>query len=675
MRIRAPWFVACLVVSMSSPFTSFAQEQPAESAAAAAGEEITVTGRRGLGIGESPLSSSLLTQKEVRAFAARTPDDALRGIASVGTPRAGSSLQHPTAQGVSMRGVGNGRTLVLLDGIPVNDAFGGWIQWNKMPLSALHRVEVVRGAAANAWGSLAMGGAIQLFRAPALDDGLDVDASYGQLDTYRVFAEGTKTVGDAASVTLLGHAFRSGGAYVVAPELRGPVDQPERFESKNASARVDLRLSGETTAFASAGYYGQAGTTGTQLSANSLWIAEGAAGLDFRPQPDTLVRARVFGSDQRYDNVNTRIAAGRTGESVAVRNHVPALRLGGSLLWSRAWDRRHALTFGLDAQHSSATNRDALFNAQGASTGTQTAGGSQALLGAFAEWSFTPVPSLTTTAGIRADLWDNYAGSTTSAAGVAASLPEKRQGAITPRLAAVYRISPDVAVRGAAYAGFRAPNRNELYRGYLSGGVTTLPNPALGAERLAGAEVGADVSPAKGVRLGITGYVNALSDLIQSVTLDAQTRQRQNVAQARALGIEADARWRALQPLTLTASYALTRSRVVSSPANPALVGLRLPATPLHRGAVGAILDLPDLFRASARAWAESTAFADDRNTFRLPEFAQLDLSLSRALTREVEVQASMTNSLDARIVTGRDATVTNVAAPRTVWVAVRGGY
>jgi outer membrane receptor protein involved in Fe transport len=169
--------------------------------------------------------------------------------------------------------------------------------------------------------------------------------------------------------------------------------------------------------------------------------------------------------------------------------------------------------------------------------------------------------------------------------------------------------------------------------------------------------------------------VNALYDLVQSVTLDPRTRQRQNVAQARALGIEADARWRPVRPLTFVASYALTRSRVASSPANPALVGQRLPSTPLHRGALTGMLDLPDLLRASARVWAESLAFADDRNTLRLPAFAQLDLSLGRALTREIEVQVSMTNALDSRIVTGRDATVTNVAAPRTIWVAVRGSY
>src|SRR4051812_13466761 len=202
--------------------------------------------------------------------------------------------------------------------------------------------------------------------------------------------------------------------------MRGPVDQAQPFESQNASARADFRLGNGVTAFASAGYYRQAGTTGTTLSANSLWIADGSAGADFQLDADTLVKARLFGSDERYDNVNTRIGTGRASEILAVHNQVPATRLGGSVVWSRRWQGRHVLTMGVDGQRSSATNHDLLFDSQGRATGTENvAGGNQALLGAFAEWSLTPMPRLTTTVGVRGDLWDNYGGSTLSAAGVA----------------------------------------------------------------------------------------------------------------------------------------------------------------------------------------------------------------------------------------------------------------
>ena len=57
---------------------------------------------------------------------------------------------------------------MLFDGAPLNDPFGGWVYWNRLPLSGLEAVEVARGALSQLYGSAAMGGAIQLLpRAPA----------------------------------------------------------------------------------------------------------------------------------------------------------------------------------------------------------------------------------------------------------------------------------------------------------------------------------------------------------------------------------------------------------------------------------------------------------------------------------------------------------------------------
>ena len=45
-----------------------------------------------------------------------------------------------------MSGSGASRTLVLSDGIPLNDPFGSWVYWNRVPQASVDRVEVVRGA-------------------------------------------------------------------------------------------------------------------------------------------------------------------------------------------------------------------------------------------------------------------------------------------------------------------------------------------------------------------------------------------------------------------------------------------------------------------------------------------------------------------------------------------------
>src|SRR5712691_9642889 len=79
----------------------------------------------------------------------------------------GSREANPTSQGVSLRGIGASgasRALVLDDGIPLNDPFGGWIYWGRIPLAAIERVEILRGGASDLYGSAAMGGVIDCVR-------------------------------------------------------------------------------------------------------------------------------------------------------------------------------------------------------------------------------------------------------------------------------------------------------------------------------------------------------------------------------------------------------------------------------------------------------------------------------------------------------------------------------
>ncbi len=81
---------------------------------------------------------TVYTKEDIEKSAAQTVDDFLRQLPGFSLFRRSSSLvAHPTTQGVSRRGIGPSgvsRTLVLLDGVPLNDPFGGWVYWSKVPL-------------------------------------------------------------------------------------------------------------------------------------------------------------------------------------------------------------------------------------------------------------------------------------------------------------------------------------------------------------------------------------------------------------------------------------------------------------------------------------------------------------------------------------------------------------
>jgi outer membrane cobalamin receptor len=87
-----------------------------------------------------------LDAADLERSAALTLDDALRQVPGFSLfRRSGSLASHPTTHGVSLRGLGGSgasRALVLLDGVPLNDPFGGWVSWGLAPLLGIDRLAV-----------------------------------------------------------------------------------------------------------------------------------------------------------------------------------------------------------------------------------------------------------------------------------------------------------------------------------------------------------------------------------------------------------------------------------------------------------------------------------------------------------------------------------------------------
>ena len=129
-------------------------------------DSVVVTATRGAERLPSAASATVITSAKLNNMAAGALDDALRSTPGFTLFRRSSSrVANPTTQGVTLRGVsgsGASRTLVLADGVPLNDPFGSWVYWNRIPLAAVDRVEVVRGATGDLYGAGALGGVVQL---------------------------------------------------------------------------------------------------------------------------------------------------------------------------------------------------------------------------------------------------------------------------------------------------------------------------------------------------------------------------------------------------------------------------------------------------------------------------------------------------------------------------------
>src|SRR5438105_2190413 len=137
---------------------------------------------------EAPANITEVSGAQVQNTAGTNLDDRLRYVPGFSLFRRTSSLvANPTTQGVSLRGIGSSgasRTLVLWEGIPINDPFGGWVYWTRIDPSYIDRVEIDRGASTSVFGDRALSGAIALFSRAPKKLHLLADYSAGNQNTH-----------------------------------------------------------------------------------------------------------------------------------------------------------------------------------------------------------------------------------------------------------------------------------------------------------------------------------------------------------------------------------------------------------------------------------------------------------------------------------------------------------
>src|SRR5688572_18320692 len=173
-----------------------------------------------------PATVTVLPREQLERVPGLGMDELVRLSPTVATfRRSPSLLADPTSQGLSLRAVGPSgvsRALVLVDGVPANDPFGGWIYWRALPRLGVDRIEVVPGGSSALYGNYALGGVVQLASRP-LERAFEADLAGGSLGTASAAARVAGRRGPVAGAIEL-DGLRSSGYVPVAPEQRGAID-------------------------------------------------------------------------------------------------------------------------------------------------------------------------------------------------------------------------------------------------------------------------------------------------------------------------------------------------------------------------------------------------------------------------------------------------------------------
>jgi outer membrane receptor protein involved in Fe transport len=646
-------------------------------------EDVTVSiTRTESRLGQTPASIVVLDRQTLETTAAQTIDDSLRQVAGFTLFRRSSSkTTNPTTQGANLRGIGGSgaaRTSVLFDGISLNDAFGGWTYWSRVPSIAIEQIEVLRGGASSLYGSSALSGAINLSPPKRKSPVLRFDASGGSEETYSASTFGAYAT-HGWNFDVAAESFQTAGYIPMSEEDRGTVDTRANSRHNSVLASIERRFAEGFRVFLRSNLFGERRDNGTSLTNNRTYFRQAALGADYSNGKLGTFQVRSSIDAQVYDQTFSAVAAGRNSETLTRVQRVPSRSAAFSAVWTRPF-ADHTFLAAADARYVRGFSDETAISGDRA-TALISSGGHEASFGVFAQDLWRATRKMTINFGARFDRWRNFDAfsrtrSLTGGSNTLIRFTDRSQQRLSLRIGALYQVTRSIALFAGYNSSFRAPSLNELYRAFRVGNVVTLANEDLKAETADTIEGGANFTGMRR-RLNIRGnaFVAEVSDPVVSVTLSTTptliTRQRQNVGKTRTRGVELDAEFSPSPRIRLSASYVFADSRVAEFDGTESLIGKMLPQIPRHQFTFQTMYRPATRISLGVQGRVSGAQFDDDLNTLRLRPFFAVDAFASYRFPKKFEIFAAAENLLNSRYDIGLTPNRT-IAAPWFMRLGVR---
>ncbi len=491
------------------------------------------------------LNTTFLTKEVLEASPDQTIDQVLKNVPGVFLNDVPYYQKDPTGQSINVRGLGYGRTLVLIDGLPANDAFYGTVQWNLVPMSSIESVEFVRGGVSSLYGNYGLGGVININTKTPKNSSQDVSANYGTYATGNVAASKDIIVSDGMQMRFSADYFSSDGYQNYATISPGSPNNVKNGMGTDAVKSSNVRLQNyfkptqDTTGFLKFGYSTMADlSTNYAIAPNLIQMADIAAGSTTQLDVDKKTQVNVY-----YQNTNFYKQSGSTSSTGSNKNQPyinanytdPYSTLGASGQYTHDLNAVgiDQYILGVDARNISASNQTNNLSStgSGAVTTVNYAQGQQNFYGLLGQLkSNASAFPLETTLGARMDLWTSqtpsfYNAGANGANPIYQNVSNKSKTQFSPSLGLLYKATENWDLRTAAYQAFHAPSMNNTLRSYgsTSGGYF-FANPNLTPETMTGYEIGTDYRWRAGFAQ-LTAFNNYIQNAITSYNLSTTADQ------------------------------------------------------------------------------------------------------------------------------------------------------
>jgi len=564
-------------------------------------------------------SVSVVTGDEIETQQIAVASDALAETPGLEVTRNGGVGQTTS---VNIRGAETGQTLVLIDGVRINDpsSVDDQAVLGDVFANNIERIEVLRGPQSTLYGSDAIGGVVDILtrRGGASPFSLTASAEGGSFGTWHANAAANGSDG-ALDYGAAVNEFGTDG--ISAADARNGNTESDGYRNLGATVNTRWRVI-DSVSVDLRGYY-----------TNSHTAFDGYPPTDFAFRDDA-----EFGTSSLiagYAGVNVALLDGRlqnrlaliasesnrkdfgefdfvTGAFSPAENffaHGDAARLEYQGIYD--WNARNQFVFGAETQRMSISTQSLQFDPG------PTQGGKR-IDGYYAQWQTAPLSGLTLTGGLRLD-HDTEFGTHNSV-----------------KLALAYRLDDATTLRANFGTGFKAPTLYELYSQYKN------PFHALKPEAAQGFEAGADRMFLDGhVHASLTWFERHTGNLIDFVTTASPPfGYYENFGRTRSQGVEAEVEARLSDALSATADYTDMTSKDLST-------GLDL-ARRADALASGTLTWRPNAKLTLGGSVVYTGArFDDAANLVPLKADTTVDLFGSYQLTEKLEVFARVENLFD----------------------------
>ncbi len=461
-------------------------QEPSETIAPAKTTVVVLGSPAPVTLGESNRSVVLMnTQEHPLAF--QTVEDRLRTDASTYIEQRGAGGAQAD---ISIRGSSFAQTLVLINGLRVNDAQTAHHNLDlPVPMDAMSNIEILHGSGSTLYGSDAMGGVIDFITAAPQATSLRLRSgvgSFGENDQAATASIARKTWSELLS----GERNFSTG-FMPDRDYRNENGSSET-RWKTALGESDILLAGSDRAFGADQFYGNYNS----WERTKGWFASMRQELDDKT-------SAAFGYRRHTDNFILL----RDNPSLYANQHIDQ-SWQGALRRREHFGARSSLFYGLEGDGDSIDSNNLGKHARNWGAG---------YLDADLQWK-----NISLTAGLRQEIISGG------------------YHATSPTLAASYWLGSNVKLRAALGYGFRLPTYTDLYYSDPS----TIGNPNLKPESAWNYEAGMDWFAGSKSYLSLTGFYSRQHDTIDYVRPNANSPwQASNLTNLRYAGVESAWTW------------------------------------------------------------------------------------------------------------------------------------